>query len=95
MSSSARKILRVERRNCPHCDCLVSLKTFKAHKRRYFDAASGRWLKSNDEERIQSDDAESAPPCLHPEPVVEDIPGNIDALCIHTFSSSHLNSMHV
>ena len=83
--STSRRILRVERRNCPHCDGLVSLKTFKAHKRRFFDAASGRWLKAIDELRIQSEDAESAPPCLHPEPVVEHIPGNKDILCIHTF----------
>jgi hypothetical protein len=60
----------------------VSLKTFKAHKRRFFDAANGRWLKANDEVRIQSEDTEPAPPCLHPEPVVEDIPGNIETLCI-------------
>ena len=78
--STSRKILRVERRNCPHCDDLVSIKTFKAHKRRFFDAASGHWLKSINEVRIQSEAAESAPPGLHPEPVVYDIPGITDIL---------------
>ena len=80
--STSRKILRVERRTCPHCDCLLSLKTFKTHKRRYFDAISGRWLKAIDE---LTEDSEPEPPCLHPEPIVDDIPGDINTLHAHSF----------
>ena len=36
-----RPTLKVNRRYCPHCDRLVSFKTFKAHKRlHHFDQVS-------------------------------------------------------
>ena len=38
-----RKTLKVDRRHCPHCDELVSIKTYKVHKRQYYDADSGHW----------------------------------------------------
>jgi hypothetical protein len=40
----ARRVIRTDRWVCPHCDQLLSTKTFKAHKRRYFDASSNSWL---------------------------------------------------
>ena len=40
---SKRCILRVNRRHCPHCNGYISLKTFKAHKRRYYDSESDTW----------------------------------------------------
>ena len=37
-------MIRTDRWICPHCDQLLSKKTFKAHKRRYFDASSSSWF---------------------------------------------------
>ena len=37
-------MIRTDRWLCPHCDQLLSTKTFKAHKRRYFDALSNSWF---------------------------------------------------
>ena len=30
---------------CPHCDCLLSKKTFEAHKRLYYDGSTDQWIK--------------------------------------------------
>ena len=30
---------------CPHCDSLLSKKTFEAHKRLYYDESSFQWIK--------------------------------------------------
>lgn len=35
---------RKTRSLCPHCGQLLSLKTFKAHKRMYYDSSSNTWL---------------------------------------------------
>ena len=40
----ARRVIRTDRWLGPHCDQLLSAKTFKAHKRRYFDALSNSWF---------------------------------------------------
>ena len=42
--SDEHHIVRTSRRLCPHCNQSVSFKTFKAHRRRYYDPASDRWL---------------------------------------------------
>lgn len=35
---ATRPLLKVNRRQCPHCGIFLSLKTYKAHKRRYYDS---------------------------------------------------------
>ena len=39
-----RTVIKVDRRCCPHCDRSVSLKTYKAHRRLYYDATTGNEL---------------------------------------------------
>ena len=54
----SRKILVVERRWCPHCSQNLSLKTYKAHKRMYYDLAIRQWLtKSTLTVKVQEDDS--------------------------------------
>lgn len=43
-STSSRPILRINRRVCPHCNQIVSLKTYKAHKRLFYDIESAKWI---------------------------------------------------
>ena len=33
----------MDRRLCPHCDESVSVKTYKAHRRMYYDPTSDKW----------------------------------------------------
>lgn len=42
--SEEHRTVRTSRRLCPHCDQCVSFKTYKAHRRLYYDPASDRWL---------------------------------------------------
>lgn len=42
--SCDRRFLVVSRRICPHCGKSVSFKTFKAHKRLYYDSFHDKWL---------------------------------------------------
>lgn len=72
-----RVCLRVERRHCPHCKKYLSLKTYKAHKRLYFDRNDNVWL-TEPEPEPDVDSAmlsgeESSPP--HSDYEVEDIGG--------------------
>jgi len=39
-----RNRLVVERRKCRHCNKSLSLKTYKAHKRRFYDSANDIWF---------------------------------------------------
>lgn len=39
-----RNRLVVERRQCRHCNKSLSLKTYKAHKRRFYDSANDVWF---------------------------------------------------
>ena len=45
--TTSRRIIQVEKRLCPHCNKILSFKTFKAHKRLHFDALSGKWQVSS------------------------------------------------
>ena len=65
-SAGVRRILRTERWLCPHCDQLLSVKTFKAHKRTYYDASRNTWLKKSCAQSTsrladRSDEDEQAP----------------------------------
>ena len=42
-TGSQRHIVKVDRRLCPHCDSSVFIKTFRAHKRLYFDSSTSKW----------------------------------------------------
>ena len=60
-----RLVIKVDRRHCPHCQRLLSMKTFKIHKRLYYDAEKKLWKTSDDNnECIEDTDSEcSSPPC--------------------------------
>ena len=59
-TSSLRSHLCIERRHCPHCSKFVSLKTYKAHKRVYYDSDSDLW-QTDGAETTQSAREESPP----------------------------------
>lgn len=46
MDQPVSKRPRLNQRNCPHCHELLSYKTYRAHKRLYFDFDSGEWYTS-------------------------------------------------
>lgn len=54
---------KVNSRNCPHCNKTLSYKTFKAHKRRYFDRITSEWCRGDLAAGYtgSDDDSESAP----------------------------------
>ena len=43
---TARPTLSIDRRHCPHCSQFISLKTYKAHKRLYYDSDACVWQTS-------------------------------------------------
>ena len=43
MLSPNRKRLRTDQRFCPHCSNLLSYKTYRAHKRLYYDDVKDHW----------------------------------------------------
>ncbi len=43
-NKSGRVILRVDRRFFPHCQEYLSFKTFKIHKRLYYNSGRDRWI---------------------------------------------------
>ena len=55
MEETNRRIIRVDRRHCPHCQRLVSVKTFKVHKRLFYDEERKTWITCDN----QSSDVES------------------------------------
>ena len=60
-----RPVRIVERRRCPHCNKNLSLKTYKAHKRLYFNKHDVTWLTLNQTgspERHTREGASSSPP---------------------------------
>lgn len=67
-----RNTIRTERTLCPHCDQFLTLKTFKAHKRRYYDVSTNTWFykKSHQESPLDDDSPPSTsflpPPDLSP-----------------------------
>ena len=53
------------RRLCPHCDESVSLKTYKAHRRMYYDSINDRWShRQVFTEQISSSDSDNDGPGL-------------------------------
>ena len=58
-----RPVLKIDRRYCPHCNEQLSARTFKAHKRRYYDSQRGEWTKkfSLESDSTRPDDHEDSP----------------------------------
>lgn len=55
-----RPIIKVDRRYCPHCHSNLSIKTFKTHRRLYYDEERSRW---NEQDSDDNEDMDlSAPP---------------------------------
>lgn len=47
------------RRLCPHCDESVSLKTYKSHRRMYYDSSNDTWShRQRFEEQLSSPDSD-------------------------------------
>ena len=42
-SASSRRLIQIQKRHCPHCNKIVSFKTFKAHKRLHYDSHAKQW----------------------------------------------------
>ena len=42
-STIAKKKIKISRRYCPHCKETLSYKTFRTHKRLYYDAVQSVW----------------------------------------------------
>jgi len=45
MEPPPAKRLKLSERFCPHCDQVLSFKTFQAHKRTYYNTVTGDWIK--------------------------------------------------
>ena len=43
-----RRSIHPYQRHCPHCDQIVIYKTYKAHKRLYYNRTTGTWIKKHD-----------------------------------------------
>ena len=54
-----RKQLRPDERICPHCDQIVSYKTYRMHRQLYFNIDSSRWFRdiqsSTEDEVVMSE----------------------------------------
>lgn len=66
---SQRRTLKVDRRICPHCDKNVSFKTYRLHKRLFYDSSVGTWITADSPGGSAEDDvnlietkASSSPP---------------------------------
>ena len=72
--------LKVDRRWCPHCEQNLLLKTYKAHKRMYYDPVKHQWLtKTSSLAEGPSNDCESvdyyseSPPLLSDDDSMMDV----------------------
>ena len=57
------KRLRIDQRICPHCNRLLSFKTFRTHKRLYYDEVKDAWHKLVPDSNV-GDEGEECPPSL-------------------------------
>ena len=61
MSSASCKRLRTDQRFCPHCNKLLSYKTFRAHKRLYYDEPREEWCRVS-VDQVQAEHADDEIP---------------------------------
>ena len=66
---SRRRVLKVDRRTCPHCDKNVSFKTYRLHKRLYYNSSLCTWITADgpsgsveDNDNLMETQANSSPP---------------------------------
>ena len=76
--SSSIVVRRVDRRVCPHCDRSVSYKTYKAHKRLYYDAFEDNWTRTMAESKTDVGESESPPRVIANTTVDHEEPEDID-----------------
>ena len=55
-------LVRTDRRFCPHCNKLLSYKTFRAHKRLYYDEFKDEWYQVSAEHQAAEHVAEDEIP---------------------------------
>lgn len=79
-SSSNRSSLQSQLQDtlCPHCDQLLTAKTFRRHRNLYFNPEDGSWTK--DTQEIDSDHSESADARPPPLPELPDVENESDVL---------------
>ena len=58
----AKRIRRPDIRCCPHCSAVVSYKTFKRHKRLYYNSYTSVWHISSHEVSGECSNLEESPP---------------------------------
>lgn len=63
MFPSSPKRLRTDQRFCPHCNNLLSYKTYRAHKRLYYNETEETWYHVSQQEGTC--DIEEGPPSEH------------------------------
>ncbi len=80
MSTTGRD---VSRRICPHCSKSVSFKTYKAHRRLFYDRSRGVWLSS--EEEKEENINEEAPPSSFGEACEQDNGSDMDCAPSQTY----------
>ena len=61
MFTSSPKRLRIDQRFCPHCNNFLSYKTFRAHKRLYYNETEETWCSVPQQEET-CDVEEEGPP---------------------------------
>ena len=59
--AAERRIRKVDRRFCPHCGKNVSYKTYKSHKRLYFNPTSSTWISRDGDRTSEEMNADSPP----------------------------------
>ena len=65
--SVARKRVKISKRYCPHCKETLSYKTFRTHKRLYYDSLKSVWLSSGEPPGLDARPMEIQPsPCSPP-----------------------------
>ena len=53
---------RLDQRLCPHCDQVLSCKTYRGHKRLHFNAETNEWFKVDE---VHVETIESSDTCSH------------------------------
>ena len=63
MEPSPAKRPRPSQRFCPHCNEILSYKTYRAHKRLYFDSDNDIWFREPQEDTEYDSKSDDEPDC--------------------------------
>ena len=78
------KTVKVGKRYCPHCRETLSYKTYRAHRRRYFDTHHSVW-----QEQLRSRQCfESSPPSLTSSPLDQSVDASVSPVSMTNVSES-------